>query len=219
MIIGATSWQIPGTYLENLELMYPSVDFTELLVYTWDEQTKALLDEEWEKMLILCPLSIHLPTDSLTHVREALEYFREKEVYRLTMHPFLPLEDTLEIYLRYRQVYQDRLLLENLENGLFDRMIERYGTDHFRFTFDVGHYFLLRKDICEFFRAHGNRIGEIHFHGVFDKKDHSFPDEGTFKYFADTVKQYDSLVNVPVCVELFEWEKTCRAIERLRDVG
>jgi len=217
MIVGATSWQIPGTYLENVRLIAGHADFVELLIYTWDEDTRRLLDLEWPVMQAVCPLSIHLPTDSLDHIEAALDYFREKEVYRLTMHPIPPLGETLYLYHRYQEVYPGKLLLENLENDYFDRMLTESDPSLLSFTFDVGHFLLLKRDVPTFFQQWRRQIREVHFHGIAGNKDHALPDPDAIRTFKNWMKRFDSDNEIPVCVELFEWVHTAAVLKELKD--
>lgn len=217
MIVGATSWQIPGTYWENVRLIGGHADFVELLVYTWDEETERLLDREWRLMESVCPLSIHLPTDSLAHIEAALDYFRHKSVYRLTMHPILPLEETLSLYYRYRSIFPERLLLENLENDYLDRILAECDTGSLLLTFDIGHFLLLSRDVPAFFEQWRSHIREIHFHGIVNHKDHALPDPGAIRTFKNWMKQFDPNGAWPVCVELFNWEDTAAVLRELKD--
>ena len=49
MILGATSWQVPGTYLDNVRLLVEHAAFSELLVYTWNDELQSMLEREWDE--------------------------------------------------------------------------------------------------------------------------------------------------------------------------
>ncbi len=68
----------------------------------------------------------------------------------------------------------DKLCIENLEYIAFPKilpLVEKFGT---RICMDVGHIKLRNEDIDQFVQTHGDRLGEVHMHGVtwrlFDKR-------------------------------------------------
>ena len=120
MIIGATSWQIRGTYLENVEHIKDELEFCELLVYTWNKNTSDLLEKEIKKILKLIDISVHLPTDTLENARKAFEFFKEFKCINMTLHPFVNFKKLADFYFT---TLADNpgisMTLENLENDLF----------------------------------------------------------------------------------------------------
>jgi len=151
-MIGSTSWVIPGTYYENALLLEELVDFVELLVYTWDEDTKTLLFNEMDKLLQLdLSYTVHLPMDRLDNVICAYNFFEDAQFPAIN-YVLHPIEG-------WRTILGENIALENLKE-----IIE----PHNRMVFDVGHHFLGEK-----FPAHlKEAIVEIHAMGVIDGRDH-----------------------------------------------
>src|SRR6056297_236003 len=98
MIVGASSWQIRGTYLDNVNLIANELDFCELLVYTWDLPTEELLLKEMEAIVQKTPISVHLPTDTLENVKQAVAFFEVFECINLTLHPFADFKELADFY-------------------------------------------------------------------------------------------------------------------------
>ncbi len=214
--IGATSWQFPGTYLDNVRVISKDLDFVELLVYTWDEDTKNLLETEIEDILEMTEISVHLPTDNLENVKQAVDFFVKYDVCNMTLHPLKPFEELAKWYFyELKEKCRSRISIENLENEDFYEFIDIYAgeTEKTKITMDFGHLVLKRKNPREFYKKYFNIISEIHFHGVKNGKDHSMPSDETFEEFRNIVGNGD----VPVCIETFDWEITSEIARRLKN--
>lgn len=216
MIIGVTSWQIPGTYLENVKLIHKDLDFIELLVYTWDKNTKELLDTELQEIDGLTRISVHLPTDSLDNIDRAIDYFADKNIYRLTMHPFDTVMKMRTVLAKGFGNFGNRFCLENLENALFYELYTEIKDIPFSVTMDYGHLMLRGKSPEEFIDNYGTRINEIHYHGLNGEKDHTKPGDEQIEVFCELYRKNFKDRDIPVCVELFNWEETSKVIGELR---
>ncbi len=143
-LIGSTSWIFPGTYYENSKFIAKYVDFVELLVYTWDLETKKLLNEEINGLLELQKsglfFTVHLPTDHIHNVVQVLDYFENSDlkILNYVAHPLEGIEKVLNV---------PKVSLENLK--------EKFVI-HERMTFDIAHHVLGKKvpraieSFCEF---------------------------------------------------------------------
>ena len=215
MIVGMTSWQKPGTYLENVEILHEFADFIELLVYTWDDTTKETLDKEIEKIQKKSKYSVHLPTDTLENCKKAIEYFSDKDPYRLTIHPFGDKEEFREVIEKGIELVGEKLCLENLENDAFYDFYEIVKDLEVSITMDYGHLLMVKENPQKFYERYSEQIKEIHYHGVVETKGHVLPGE---RQLNDFIKFYDNNFekNVPICIELFELKDTIKVFERLK---
>lgn len=195
-LIGTTSWLVPGTYYENARLVAQFVDFVELLVYTWDKDTKELLTSEIDKLYSLTQLynlkyTVHLPTDSFENVKKAINFFSIHEgkirVLNYVTHPF----ENSEFDLFLKEI--PNLSVENLNKKVY------YAES---MVFDVGHY-LLGTDV-DFSKV--GEIKEVHIMGVRKGKDHLTVDENTLK-----------IVHGVLSKKLFEVELLCFEVFSLVD--
>lgn len=216
MIVGTTSWQIPGTYLENLKILKDEVDFVELLIYSWDEHIQSIIKKESEELFNSdIKLSIHLPTDNMKSIRNVCSYFKDFNVYRLTMHPFGEIEEFKDTFRYCQDIFKKRLCVENLEDGKFFEYYNKIKEYNPSITMDWGHLTLLGENPEYFISRVKSKIREIHFHGIQNGKDHSLPTKEQYKSFIKTYKKY--FKDTPVCVELFKLEETLQVVEVLKN--
>lgn len=188
-LIGTTSWLVPGTYYENARLVAQFVDFVELLVYTWDNDTRSLLESELRKLNHLTEMyglkyTVHLPTDNFENVKKALDFLEGKlEIINYVVHPYNSNE--FEEFLRTFE----KVSVENLKERVYysDRMV-----------FDTGHH--LTGEKVELNKV--KKINEIHLMGVKDDKDHLNVNEDTLNTLHGIFA--DELFNVELlCFEVF----------------
>ncbi len=189
-MIGTTSWMFPGTYLENAKALEGVVDFVELLVYTWDCDTRRLLFSELPKLSDLSlEYTVHLPTDNSQNAVKALRFFMDSgfDVLNYVLHPLKGWEKVAEI--------SSKVSLENLRE-----LIVPYG----RMTFDVGHH-LLGVRFPEHLK---NRVVEIHAMGVEEGRDHIALNNTGLK---EVLRFYRE--GVLVNFEVFDFEDLKRSLE------
>jgi hypothetical protein len=137
--LGATSWQVPGTYLDNARLLAGHADFAELLVYTWNDELRQTLAREWTEMRGLLEVSVHLPADTMKHAAAALEFFSGRGVLRYTAHPVGDVTALRDFLQSGVELVGQRLCLENLENDVFDAVMPVVADIPFSVTLDYGH--------------------------------------------------------------------------------
>ncbi len=216
MILGATSWQVPGSYLDNARLLAEHAAFSELLVYTWNDEMQTRLEQQWDEMDSLLGLSVHLPADSLEHAAEALRFFSERNVLRYTIHPVMDVHALRNFLLSGVELVGERLCLENLENDVFEAVMPRVEDVPFSITMDYGHLLFMHTSVDRFIDTWGARVQEIHFHGYDGTNCHVEPDEGTLSAFDSLMdSRFGGRVDVPVCVETFDWSVTLGILESL----
>ncbi len=219
MIIGATSWQIPGTYLENVEHIKDELSFCELLVYTWDKDTSDLLEKEIKQILELSEISIHLPTDNLENAKIAINFFKDFKCINMTLHPFENFKKLADFYFNTLEENEDiSLTIENLENELFFDFMEYLNEEskNVFITMDYGHLLLENRSINSFYRKYAKQIKEIHFHGADTKKAHIYPTKETLDGFRKFIRDNKFPHDFPVCIELFQWEETSKLVKELK---
>jgi sugar phosphate isomerase/epimerase len=214
--LGATSWQVPGTYLDNVRLLAGHASFAELLVYTWNDEMQSMLEQEWDDMSRLLELSVHLPADSLEHAATALRFFSGRDVLRYTMHPVrevAPLRDFLRSGV---DLVGERLCLENLENDVFEEVMPAVADIPFSVTLDYGHLLFMGAESEPFLDLYGDRIREVHFHGYNGIDCHVAPDEPTVVRFGEMLETwFGDEPLMPVCVETFDWSVTRGVLDTL----
>jgi hypothetical protein len=159
-MIGCTSWLVPGTWLENARLALGLVDYEELLVASWDPDTRSTLDRELPELLALgLQYAVHLPFSDAADAWDAYRFFEDRGFPALNyvLHPMAHWSD---------YAWGERVALENLKDVVepFERMV-----------FDVGHH-LLGKCFPDEWKS---RVVEVHAMGVQDGKDHLALDPAT----------------------------------------
>ena len=192
-MIGSTSWVVPGTYYENAVILQKYVDFIELLVFTWDEETKKLFDKELKHLKKLnTRYSVHLPTDTAENAEKVIEYFslNDFEVLNYVLHPMPGWQK-----------------LEKLPGVSVENLI---GTLEYseKMTFDIGHHILGKK----FDAAYKTNIVEYHLMGVENSTDHIPLND----YAIDTLKEF-YLPGRLCCFEVFELEGLLSSLRRWKE--
>ncbi|MEA1885398.1 MAG: hypothetical protein U9N62_12920 [Thermotogota bacterium] len=219
MMVGATSWQIRGTYLDNVKLIANDLDFCELLVYTWDLPTEELLTKEIEAIIQKTTISVHLPTDALDNVKQAVAFFEGFDCLNLTVHPFAEFKRLADFYFDYSTgSSSNNLSLENLEDNMFNKFTDYLGQDKekLNITMDYGHLLYTRDSLEAFYNEYASQICEIHFHGANQEKAHVYPDKASLEGFQTFMKTHDFPEALPICVELFHWPETKQLVKELK---
>ena len=219
MLIGATSWQINGSYLENVEHIGKNIQFCELLVYTWNKKTEEILSNEIDKIKKKTKLTLHLPTDRLENVKRAYEFFKDQDFLNMTLHPFVNFKQFADFYFSISESENHgKISIENPENDMFFEFCDylKEETSKIFITMDYGHLFLDKRSVSGFYERFSEQITEIHFHGANEKKSHCYPDHKTIDDFKIFLKEKKFSPNFPVCIELFNLEDTKRLAEELK---
>ncbi len=196
---GTTSWLVAGTYYENVRLVVGIVDFVELLVYLWDEETKKLMDDEMTGLVEIQSkglfYTVHLPVKDARMALQAFQYFESSplKVLNYVLHPMDGLDESL--------LNNKKVSIENLA--------EKFP-DHERITFDVGHYFLGIKNSTIL----QEKIVELHMMGFDEQtgKDHLPLNREIFNKIRKQL--WFDLREIPlVCFEVFDLEQLLQSME------
>ena len=197
--ISLPSYIIPGTYYENILFINEKLDFIdniELLFYFIDDETFELFKKEFAGVVYFnnrFEYSFHLPDDIISNFKniEKLLNF----VYNLKKSNFIihspdlkknGFENNLNHFYVFFEKYFNLKDKFNSYNFLIENFVERdfsfINKDRFKnenICFDLGHIYK-RNEIPENFILKNNikieRIKEIHFHGLYNGKDHSIFD-------------------------------------------
>ncbi|AEH51780.1 hypothetical protein [Pseudothermotoga thermarum] len=197
-LLGSTSWLVAGTYYENAKLVVNKVDFVELLVYAWDEETKKLIEDEMNGLVELQSkglfYTVHLPTDDALMALQAFRYFENSpmKILNYVLHPMNGLDE----------------LLLNSKKVSIENLTEKF-VEHERITFDVGHYFLGVKNS----KVLPEKIVELHMMGFDEraKKDHLPIDRKMLKLIRDRL--WFDICKIPlVCFEIFDFDQVLMSI-------
>ncbi len=219
MLIGATSWQINGSYLENVEHIGKNIQFCELLIYTWNKRTEEILSREIDKITNKTKITLHLPTDKLENVKAAYEFFKDQDYFHITLHPFINFKQFADFYFSISEgVENGEISIENPENDIFFEFCDYLKEEaaNIYVTMDYGHLLLDKRSVNTFYKRFSNQITEIHFHGANDKKSHCYPDQKTIDDFTKFMEDNKFGTDFPVCIELFNMEDTKRLAEDLK---
>jgi len=219
MMIGATSWQISGSYIKNLEHTGENIQFCELLVYTWSKNTEKILTKEIDEIQKKTMITIHLPTDKFDNVKNAYAFFKDQDYINMTLHPFINFKEFADFYFSICEEEKDRKIsIENPENDLFFEFCDYLKKDskNIYITMDYGHLLLDKRSIARFYKRFSDQITEIHFHGANEKKSHCYPDQKTIKAFKKFMKETELGPDFPVCIELFNMAETKRLAADLK---
>jgi len=170
-MIGCTSWLVPGTWLENARLAQGLVDYDELLVANWDNETRETLECELPELLKLdLQYAVHLPMTNAAQAWEAFQFFEERHVPVLdyVLHPMPHWRD---------YAWGSLVAVENLKN-----VLDPYP----RMVFDIGHH-LLGKPFPKEWKS---RIVEVHAMGVVGGHDHVALDAATASLIAPWISEH-----------------------------
>jgi sugar phosphate isomerase/epimerase len=207
MILSCPSFIIPGTYLENLEYIRDRglAESVELLFFIFDTDTDELLGREIEGIRELSAdlgITVHLP-DDLTPEHEKIVELTSGFARHYVVHPTPGDEDPfVEIVSSWRKRYGDRFLLENLIGRSFESLLTRFDGE-MPVCCDTGHLLVRGESPSDFLGRYGDRIREIHLHGLDEGWDHNpfFSDEPWFVELAPRLEEFDGIVNIEVFKE------------------
>lgn len=208
MKIGAVSWIRKGTYYDNARLLAGHVDYVELLVYTWDEATRTLLEKEMPLLRAL-PLeySVHLPMDTIYKCRQAYDFFHAHRfpIRHFVLHPLAGWQNFI--------AGKPDVSLENLIDAypLYQRM-----------TIDIGHLILARAfPLLALNNPARVRVTSLHIHGVWRGKDHCMLNDWTINYIRDLRRLSPAFAagmdTAAITFEVFHFQKLLASIRRYKD--
>jgi hypothetical protein len=234
--LSVPSWVIPGTYLENLRYLEDKADVrgVELLFFIYDSEIRLQLDDEWEGIQQFKDrfvFTAHLPDPLLPEHEELIE--RLNPLARsFVAHPG-PAEGApalAALIKGWEKKYPPksgsgapryRFCVENTQQGLFEVLLPHLeGATGI--CMDTGHLLLEGKSPADFFRAHRDRIGEIHLHGIDREQaaldgrlaDHRAVKAGE-KWFGELfplLREFSGVINT----EVFAWEEAAAGMESIK---
>jgi hypothetical protein len=177
MILSAPSWVVPGTYLENLDILegVRAIRSVELLFFIYDDETRAIFARERDGIAARADrfgFTVHLP-DPLLPEHEKLVETTHNFVRSYVFHPAIAegAESQASTVELWRRRYGDVFYLENTRLSLFAANLPLF--DDIGLCCDVGHLLLERGDPAAWLTKYTDRIREIHLHGLVAGKDHS----------------------------------------------
>ena len=221
-IITVPSWVIPGTYLENLCFLAPKPEITgvELLFFFYNQETRALLEQEWAGIAGYASrfvFTAHLP-DTLAPEHGALVERLLPLVRHCVLHPGKkPFTQAQLINTWLDRFGPDRFVLENTYPEKLDAILSLLPPET-KICMDCGHLLLENERPCRFFTRHRERIREIHLHGIDRERavadgrlaDHRplREDAPWYRELAPCLKDFDGIVNL----EVFSWEEVSQSL-------
>lgn len=233
--ISVPSWVIPGTYLENLRFLEDKADVrgVELLFFMYDDDVRLELNAEWEGILRFKDrfvFTVHLPDSILPEHEELVERFNPL-ARSFVVHPGQPenAPALAALIMDWERRYPSgpsgapprRFLAENTKPGWFEALLPHLEGAA-GICMDTGHLLLDGKNPADFFKAHRNRIGEIHLHGIDREKasadgrlaDHRAVQAGEqwFGELFPLLREFDGVINT----EVFSWEEAAAGMESIK---
>ncbi len=222
MVLSVPSYVIPGTYLENLRFLenHPEVRAVELLFFSWDQETQALLRSELPEIRKLgerFAFTAHMPSPLLPEAQVLIET-SEDLITNFIVHPPAP-GQSLPAFIRlldtWRLRFGDRFLLENTRLEDFDA-VQRILPE-IPLCMDTGHLLLEKNDPAAFARKHARTIRQIHLHGTADGRDHCafLPTETWFQELSPFLRDFTGIVEL----EIFNWDILAKVLMLLGNLS
>jgi sugar phosphate isomerase/epimerase len=222
------SWVIPGTYTENLRFLEDKKEIAgvELLFFIYDDEIKAELDSEWDEIRRYAKrfaFTAHLP-EKLLPEHEELAARLAPLVRHFIVHP--PKENPAALARLLKEWTERcgaRFLVENTAPGLLEALLPHLD-DRTGLCMDTGHLLMEGRNPANFFKAHQERIGEIHLHGIDREqaaRDGKLADhrrlrkgEAWLTELRPLLQKFRGVINL----EVFSWEEAGAGIEVLRNI-
>jgi len=221
-ILSVPSWVIPGTYAENLRFLEnkKDIDGVELLFFMYDDEIKKQLDSEWDEIVSFSGrfvFTAHLP-ERLLPVHNELIKKLAPIVRHFIVHPDINnISAQVKLLSDFSETFQIPFLTENTNPGYLDKLLPFLDKNN-GMCMDTGHLLLDGKDPANYFSEYGNRIKEIHLHGMNREKaviDGRLADHrslrGNEPWLAELfllLKNYSGVINL----EMFSWDEIAASI-------
>jgi hypothetical protein len=219
------SWIIPGTYLENLRFLAdkPDIAGVELLFFLYDREIRDQFESERRgigEFRDRFGFTAHLPDLLLP---EHLELVRGLSplARHFIVHPG-PAEGAKALAGLLRSWKgEGSFLVENTLPGRLPALLPYLDGDT-GLCMDTGHLLLEGQNPADFLRRWGDRVGEIHLHGIDREKaarDGRLPDHRPLRagepWLAELVPLLGEFAG-PINLELFAWEDVEESIAALK---
>lgn len=217
MIISTPSYIIPGTYLENVRHIaeIPEIQSVELLFFMYDAETDLLMKTELPSIQEYAGrlgFTLHMPDDVKPEHRIIIEGTKGL-VNKYIIHPPTEAVDLfLSVLGSWIDEYGPVFLLENLIGREFELLLKR--EPRFGVCMDTGHLLVRGEEPAGFAGRYGDRIGEIHLHGVADGRDHNVlqGEEEWFQALLPFLRDFRGVCNI----ELFKESEVMEMLAILR---
>lgn len=220
MTLTVPSYIIRGTYAENVEYIstLSTIQGVELLFFLFDDETKELYSKEKAQIEAYrerLDFSVHLP-DMLRSEDEELIRCTRTLASRYILHP--PTEvvgNFIKLVSSFKEEFGNQFLLENVIGRPFESILKSL-TD-LGICCDTGHILLEGGNPASFLERWGDRVGEIHLHGVEDGWDHRGfgPGEAWFEEILPYIENFNGALHL----EVFSKENVHRLIHTLEYYG
>jgi len=224
-ILSVPSWVIPGSYAENLRFLEckKEIKGVELLFFIYDDETKNVLDSEWEKIQNFRErfvFTAHLP-ELLQPAHEGLVALLAPLVRHFVVHPAAQsYMEQARLLAEWTKYLGASFLVENIKAGLLEALLPHLEKS-VGICMDTGHLLVDGQNPAEFFARYRERIGEIHLHSV-DKEqaaiDGKLPDHRQLRrdesWLLELIPLLDNYRGV-INLEVFSWEEAKAGIEVL----
>ncbi len=205
MLLSVPSYLVPGTWLENLELMMDLgwIEGVELLFFSWDEDAKAILEREREAIAALSgrfAFSLHLP-DPLGPGDESLVESTRDFVDSYVAHP--PAGETVSgdwagLLAGWRRRYGDDFLVEYTGASAF--ALAEAALPGLPLCADTGRILREGGDPGAWIAERQDRVREIHLHGLCGGLDHAAfaGDEAWLLTLVPALSAFPGRVNIEI---------------------
>jgi hypothetical protein len=224
------SWVIPGTYLENLRFLADQMEIrgVELLFFLYDGEIRAELESEWRGIVEYgnrFVYTAHLPDPLLPEHWELVERLSPL-VRHFIVHPG-PEEGAktqAKLLRSWTGRFRDRnrkspFFIENTHSGRLPSILPHLDED-MGLCMDTGHLLLEGQNPADFLRKYGDRVGEIHLHGLDrEARDDRLPDHRPLRaedrWLTELVPLLADFPS-PINLEVFSWKEVQESIAALK---
>lgn len=210
--LSVPSYIIPGTYLENIRFIdqLPEVRNIELLFFIFDLEVVKLFREEKEgieRYRDRFSFTVHMPDILSDEHQKFIDITRDIAKHYVIHPPESDYNEFARLVQSWISRYGDIFVLENLARRNFEFALGM--VDGLSICCDSGHLLLQGNSPGAFLETWGDRVREIHLHGIHDGMDHcSFkPEDPWFLDMIPLLREYHHTLNV----EVFDY-KTMREI-------
>jgi hypothetical protein len=222
------SWVIPGTYLENLRFLAdkPEIAGVELLFFLYDREIRDQFESERrgiEEFRDRFSFTAHLPDRILPEHRELVSGL-SLLVRHFIVHPGPAEGAKAQAELLRSWKGTGSFLIENTLPGRLPALLP-YLDEDMGLCMDTGHLLLEGQNPADFLRRWGDRIGEIHLHGLDRERaarDGRLPDHRPLRAgdpwlgeLAPLLGEFAGTVNL----EVFSWEEAAESMAALKTYG
>jgi hypothetical protein len=219
------SWVIPGTYLENLRFLAnkPEIAGVELLFFLYNREIWEQFEAERrgiEEFRDRFSFTVHLP-DLLLPEHRVLVRELSPLARHFIVHPGPEAGAAAQGELLRSWKNTGSFLIENTLPGRLPALLP-YLDEDTGLCMDTGHLLLEGQNPADFLRRWGDRVKEIHLHGLNREKaarDGRLPDHRPLREGEPWLLELAPLLGEfagPINLEVFSWEEAAESIAVLK---